>query len=176
MIRGGKPKHLIKFCCCRSEVRRRPRALWPGPSSARPGLLAGTPARKHIRMHFTQAPGRRTSLGGTRSLLQYPGVFPFGPASWTEGGVGNQSLERQQQFGRTRDSVSTRHRSYYTHLGTPGHTPGSVPFPPTRILLFHYNDPECSSGCERCQAPNATPAYVFSLYSPCVPSPVTHLL
>nr|KAF6291031.1 hypothetical protein mMyoMyo1_009401 [Myotis myotis] len=99
--------------------------------------------------------------GGTRSLLQYPGIFPSDPPPGQRVGLGS-SLELQQQFERTRDSVSTGHLSYYQVSGVTlswaTHIWGHLVTPQANTLSstkkgFRYNNPESSSECERCQAP-----------------------
>lgn len=113
----------------------------------------------------TRIPAKFMPLGGTRSLIQHPGISPhFVPAHWTEGAAGggagqclsNPSLELQWQFERKWYSVCSRvtfptmyvlwpsHGLTYTW----GHTARSrrkpSPLSPTKSV--HYDNPESSLG------------------------------
>lgn len=143
-------------------MQRRPCESWPRPSSVhlRPcfwqepfpehhfvGLYLVQ--RKSVSRTFkgTHIPGKLTSLGGTRSSVQHPGIFPVGPAPshWQCGQpkgprVGRGPMPQQpqprttQRFERTRYRVSTHrpdgyrvpgvtHLWFHIHLGPPGHVP-----------------------------------------------------
>lgn len=124
---------------------------------------SGRNPRQRARKNVSHTGSWQAHVPGRNEVLVIiPWDFPLRTRPLDRGWGWDQSLELQQQFERTRDSVSTGHLSYYrvsgVTLSRATHIWGHLVTPQADTLSstkkgFRYNNPESSSECERCQAP-----------------------